>query len=131
MSSEGTNALARYLQLPDDEYVHPDDVPLVALGGSGGGYRAMYGYAGFLKEAENTGLWQCSTWVSGVSGSCWPIAAYYTIAQCSSDILIAHLLAMAHEEAHPMSLQAMDRIARSDRGIYFLLGPLLRKAQNR
>ncbi|WFD22282.1 phospholipase A2 [Malassezia equina] len=131
MSSEGTNALAHFLQLPEDEYVHPDDVPLIAIGGSGGGYRAMFGYAGFLKEAENTGLWQCTTWCSAVSGSCWTLAAYYTIAQCSTDVLIAHLLAMAHEEAHPMSLQAMDRVARSSRGIYYLLGPLLRKSRNK
>ncbi|WFD18694.1 phospholipase A2 [Malassezia caprae] len=131
MSSEGTNALAQFLQLPEGEYVHPDDVPLIAIGGSGGGYRAMFGYAGFLKEAENTGLWQCTTWSSAVSGSCWTLAAYYTIAQCSTDVLIAHLLAMAHEEAHPMSLQAMDRVARSSRGIYYLLGPLLRKARNK
>jgi len=131
MSSEGTNALAHFLQLPEGEYVHPDDVPLIAIGGSGGGYRAMFGYSGFLKEAENTGLWQCTTWCSAVSGSCWTLAAYYTIAQCSTDVLIAHLLAMAHEEAHPMSLQAMDRIARSSRGIYYLLGPLLRKSRNK
>ncbi|WFD26331.1 phospholipase A2 [Malassezia nana] len=131
MSSEGTNALAQFLQLPEGEYVHPDDVPLIAMGGSGGGYRAMFGYAGFIKEAENTGLWQCTTWCSAVSGSCWTLAAYYTIAQCSTDVLIAHLLAMAHEEAHPMSLQAMDRVARSSRGIYYLLGPLLRKSRNK
>ena len=131
MSSHGANTLAQFLQLPDDEYVHPDDVPLIAIGGSGGGYRAMYGYTGFLKEAENTGLWQCTMWTSAVSGSCWTLAAYYTIAKCSTDVLVAHLLAMAHEEAHPMSLQAMDRIARSSHGIYYLLGPLLRKSRNK
>ena len=37
MSSHGANTLAQFLQLPDDEYVHPDDVPLIAIGGSGGG----------------------------------------------------------------------------------------------
>jgi len=131
MSSEGTNALAQFLQLPSSEYVHPDDVPLIAIGGSGGGYRAMFGYAGFLKEAENTGLLQCTMWSSAVSGSCWTLAVYYTIAQCSTDVMIAHLLAMAHEEAHPMSLHAMDRVARSSRGIYYLLGPLLRKSRNK
>ena len=30
-----------------------------------------------------------------------------------------------------MSLQAMDRIARSSHGIYYLLGPLLRKSRNK
>ncbi|WFC98996.1 phospholipase A2 [Malassezia yamatoensis] len=131
ISSEGDNSLARFLQLPEDTYVHPDDVPLIAIGGSGGGYRAMFAYAGFIKEAENTGLWQCTTWVSGVSGSCWTVAALYAIASCSTDVLIAHLLAMAHEGAHPMSIQAMDRIARSRNGIFYLLGPLLRKSSAR
>ena len=126
-----TRALAKFLGLPPDEEVHPDDVPLIAIGGSGGGYRALYGYAAFLKEAESTGLWQCVTWSSGVSGSCWTLAAYYTIANCSTEVLIAHLLAMANEEAHPMSIQAMDRVARSSRGIYYLLAPLLRKAKTK
>lgn len=31
-------ALKRFLRLEED--VHPDDVPVIALGGSGGGYRA-------------------------------------------------------------------------------------------
>ncbi|WFD32221.1 phospholipase A2 [Malassezia sp. CBS 17886] len=131
ISSAGTDALAKFLRLPPGERVHPDDVPLVAIGGSGGGYRAMFGYAGFIKEAANTGLWQCTTWCSGVSGSCWTVAAYYAVASCSTDVLVAHLLAMAHEETHPMSISAMDRIARSSRGIYYLLAPLLRKVQSR
>lgn len=124
-------ALARFLQLPEDEEVHPDDVPLIAIGGSGGGYRAMFGLAGFIRAAASTGLWQCTSWVSGVSGSCWTIAAYYTIANCSTEVLIAHLVAMAHEEAHPMSVHAMDRIVRSSRGLYYLLGPLVQKAEHK
>ncbi|KKA18562.1 hypothetical protein T310_7482, partial [Rasamsonia emersonii CBS 393.64] len=37
---------ARYIGL-DPEQVHPDDVPVVAFGGSGGGYRAMLAMLGY------------------------------------------------------------------------------------
>lgn len=32
--------LQKFLGLPENEEIHPDDIPIVALGGSGGGYRA-------------------------------------------------------------------------------------------
>lgn len=35
-----TGALKRFLDLPEDEEVNPDDVPIIGLGGSGGGYRS-------------------------------------------------------------------------------------------
>ncbi|PWZ01704.1 FabD/lysophospholipase-like protein [Testicularia cyperi] len=129
MSSAGSDHLRRFLDLPSDEAVNPDDVPLIGLGGSGGGYRAMYGYTGFLSAAKASGLWDCITWVAGVSGSCWTLAAYYTIAYQNVDRLTKHYLATAGELAHPMSVYALDTVARSSRGIYFLLGPLIRKAQ--
>ncbi|EPQ29938.1 uncharacterized protein PFL1_02610 [Pseudozyma flocculosa PF-1] len=129
MSSEGTDDLHRFLGLPAGERVHPADVPLVALGGSGGGYRAMYGFAGFLASAKQTGLWNCLTWTAGVSGSCWTLAAYYTIAYHDAASLIRHYLATAKEVSHPMSVEALDTVARSSKGVYFLLAPLLRKAQ--
>lgn len=59
--------------------VHPDDVPTVALGSSGGGYRAMLGLLGYCDEMNNNGLWDLLTYIAGVSGSCWSLAAYYTI----------------------------------------------------
>ncbi|CBQ70915.1 related to phospholipase A2, cytosolic [Sporisorium reilianum SRZ2] len=129
LSSQGQDDLKHFLDLPASEHVDPRDVPLVALGGSGGGYRAMYGFAGFIAAAKRSKLWDCLSWAGGVSGSCWTLAAYYTIAYQDADRLIRHYLAVASELAHPMSVHALDTVARSSRGVYFLLGPLVRKAQ--
>ncbi|PWN45551.1 FabD/lysophospholipase-like protein [Ceraceosorus guamensis] len=66
-----SGALRRILQLDESEEIHPEDVPVVALGGSGGGYRANL--------------------------------------------------------RHPLSMGAIDAIARSANGVYFQLAPLLSK----
>ncbi|GAC98891.1 phospholipase A2 [Pseudozyma hubeiensis SY62] len=129
LSSHGRDDLKRFLELPATEQVHPCDVPLIALGGSGGGYRAMYGFAGVIAAAKRAELWDCLSWAGGVSGSCWTLAAYYTIACQDAERLVRHYLAVASELAHPMSVHALDTVARSSRGVYFLLGPLVRKAQ--
>ncbi|KAL9562678.1 hypothetical protein ACKAV7_013242 [Fusarium commune] len=129
MSSQGEDALHRFLDLPPDEKVDPRDVPLIALGGSGGGYKVMYGFAGFISAAKKHGLWDCITWTAGVSGSCWTLAAYYTIARHDIQRLIDHYLTVASELAHPMSIHALNMVARSKRGVYFLIGPLVSKAQ--
>ncbi|EEU41580.1 uncharacterized protein NECHADRAFT_53807 [Fusarium vanettenii 77-13-4] len=104
ISSAGDDSLHRFLALPAGERVDPRDVPLVALGGSGGGYRAMYGLTGFISAAKKLGLWDCITWVAGVSGSCWTLAAYYTIARHDISRLVQHYLTVARELAHPMSI---------------------------
>ncbi|KAF4499922.1 phospholipase A2 [Fusarium agapanthi] len=129
ISSQGEDALHRFLDLPPDEKVDPGDVPLIALGGSGGGYKVMYGFTGFISAAKKHGLWDCITWTAGVSGSCWTIAAYYTIARHDAQRLIDHYLTVASELAHPMSIHALNMVARSKRGVYFLIGPLVSKAQ--
>lgn len=130
ISSEGADSLHSFLGLPEGVKVDPRDVPLIALGGSGGGYRAMYGFAAFMSASKKLGLWDCLTWAAGVSGSCWTLAAYYTIAYHDVSKLVRHYLSVAEELAHPLSVQALDSIARSSGGVYFLLGPLVRKAQN-
>ncbi|OBS24465.1 hypothetical protein FPOA_05007 [Fusarium poae] len=129
ISSQGKNSLHHFLNLPPDERVDPRDVPLVSLGGSGGGYRVMYGFAGFIAAAKKSGLWDCITWTAGVSGSCWTIVAYYTIARHNISKLVDHYMTVASELAHPMSIYALDKVARSKRGTYFLIGPLVSKAQ--
>ncbi|KAM7202857.1 Acyl transferase/acyl hydrolase/lysophospholipase [Rhypophila sp. PSN 637] len=68
-------ALAKYLGLEESE-VDPDDVPVIAISGSGGGLRALVAGSGsFLATAED-GLFDCVTYTSGVSGSCWLQALY-------------------------------------------------------
>ncbi|KAE8445076.1 hypothetical protein EG329_013791 [Mollisiaceae sp. DMI_Dod_QoI] len=130
ISSEGTNSLHCFLGLPEDEKVNPQDVPLIALGGSGGGYRAMYGFAAFMSASKKLGLWDCLTWTAGVSGSCWTLAGYYTIANHDISRLMQHYISVAKEVAHPMSLHAIDTVVRSSKGVYFLIGPLMRKVRS-
>ncbi|CAK7214140.1 hypothetical protein SCUCBS95973_002037 [Sporothrix curviconia] len=71
-------ALHAYLGLPASETVHPDDVPVIALCGSGGGLRALVSGTGSLMAAAETGLFDCVTYTAGVSGSCWLQAMYFS-----------------------------------------------------
>ncbi|CAK8673400.1 unnamed protein product [Clavelina lepadiformis] len=54
-----------------------DEVPVIGVLGSGGGYRAMVGYAGVMKALHDTGILDCSMYVNGLSGSSWYLAALY------------------------------------------------------
>ncbi|KAK8022296.1 phospholipase A2 [Apiospora rasikravindrae] len=129
ISSQGDDSLRKFLGLGSDEIVDPRDVPLIALGGSGGGYRAMYGFAAFMAASKKLGLWDCLSWTAGVSGSCWTLAGHYTISRQDFSRLMRHYLSVAEELTHPLSLHALDIVARSSQGVYFLLGPLVRKAR--
>jgi phospholipase A2 len=86
-------ALARYLGLKEED-IHPDDVPTVAMCGSGGGLRALVaGTGSFLATAED-GLFDCITYVSGVSGSCWLQSLYYSsVTEANFKHAIDHLKA--------------------------------------
>lgn len=50
-----------------------EQVPIIALVASGGGYRAMLGTVGSLVGAQETGLLDIVTYVAGLSGSTWAI----------------------------------------------------------
>ena len=84
-------ALAFYLDVPEEQ-VHPDDMPTIAMCGSGGGLRALVAGAASYLSAQEAGLFDCVTYTAGVSGSCWLQALYYsTITGQSHDRLIEHL----------------------------------------
>ncbi|KAL1985052.1 hypothetical protein VTN96DRAFT_8287 [Rasamsonia emersonii] len=68
-------ALARYLDLKEED-IHPDDVPIIAMCGSGGGLRALVAGTGSYLAAQEAGLWDCVTYTAGVSGTCWLQALY-------------------------------------------------------
>lgn len=70
-------ALAKYLGLKEED-VHPDDVPTIAMCGSGGGLRALVAGTGSMLATEEDGLFDCVTYTSGVSGSCWLQALYHS-----------------------------------------------------
>ncbi|KAH8099985.1 FabD/lysophospholipase-like protein [Cristinia sonorae] len=59
------------------EEVDERDLPVVAIAGSGGGYRAMLNTVGSLIGAQATGVLPCTSYVAGVSGHCWALAVMY------------------------------------------------------
>lgn len=84
-------ALAKYLGLPEDD-VHSDDVPVIAMCGSGGGLRALVSASSSYLCAKEDGLFDCITYTAGVSGSCWLQTLYYsTLTGQSHRGLINHL----------------------------------------
>ncbi|XP_004363870.2 hypothetical protein CAOG_03031 [Capsaspora owczarzaki ATCC 30864] len=62
------DALKSFLSLADLE---DEDVPVTALCGSGGGCRAMVSFVGGMLAAEESGMLDCFTYISGLSGSSW------------------------------------------------------------
>ncbi|XP_017575573.1 cytosolic phospholipase A2 gamma-like isoform X1 [Pygocentrus nattereri] len=54
-----------------------DEVPNIAVLGSGGGLRAMVGLLGSLCQLKEDGLLDCIMYLSGVSGSVWCMASLY------------------------------------------------------
>ncbi|KAL7627512.1 hypothetical protein AAE478_001705 [Parahypoxylon ruwenzoriense] len=88
-----TAALARYLGL-DEKDVNPDDVPTIAVCGSGGGLRALVAGTGSLLATQEDGLFDCITYTSGVSGSCWLQLLYHSsLTNCRLDRIVNHLKA--------------------------------------
>ncbi|KAK5220110.1 hypothetical protein LTR72_007641 [Exophiala xenobiotica] len=72
-----TKALAKYLEIDENE-IHPDDVPTIAMCGSGGGLRAMVAGTSSYMSAQEAGLFDCVTYTAGVSGSCWLQTLFYS-----------------------------------------------------
>ncbi|KAI1823876.1 acyl transferase/acyl hydrolase/lysophospholipase [Xylaria intraflava] len=86
-------ALARYLDLPEDD-INTADVPTIAMCGSGGGLRALVAGTGSQLAALEDGLFDCVTYTSGVSGSCWLQILYHSsISEHRLDRIVDHLKA--------------------------------------
>ncbi|KAJ2843638.1 hypothetical protein IWW36_005489, partial [Coemansia brasiliensis] len=62
------------------ESIDPRDIPIIAIAGSGGGFRAMIATLGSYRAMHLAGLAQCVTYDAAVSGSSWAIAALHTYA---------------------------------------------------
>ncbi|XP_076873513.1 cytosolic phospholipase A2 isoform X2 [Brachyhypopomus gauderio] len=56
----------------------PEEVPVIAVLGSGGGFRAMVGFSGVMKALYESGVLDCSTYVAGLSGSTWYMSTLYS-----------------------------------------------------
>lgn len=102
-------ALARYLDLQEDD-IHPDDVPTIAMCGSGGGLRALIAGSGSTLATEEDGLFDCVTYTAGVSGSCWLQALNLSsLAGGRISALVEHLKSRAstHIAYPPVALQSL------------------------
>jgi phospholipase A2 len=119
------NHFAQYLGLDPTE-VHPDDIPTVCFGGSGGGYRAMIATTAYSEEMKRAGLWDLLTYVGGVSGACWSLAAYYTFGNADFTYLIDHYKRRLSPH-HPLSTAAIRMLLTAPHGAYTTLGPLVEK----
>lgn len=119
--------LARYLDIPE-ETIHPEDVPVIAMCGSGGGLRALVAGTSSYLSAHEQGLFDCVTYTAGVSGSCWLQTLYYSnITQRSHARLIRHLKnRLGVHIAFPPD--ALDLLASAPTNKYLLSG-LVEKAK--
>jgi phospholipase A2 len=100
----------RNMKLEDlDEEVLLEDIPVIALGGSGGGMRANLGFGAVMEAMQADGLWALLAYVAGVSGSCWAIAAFYTWGACDFGRVMDHFETSASH--HPLSRTAVQRVA--------------------
>ncbi|KAG5855879.1 hypothetical protein ANANG_G00001570 [Anguilla anguilla] len=63
----------------------PDQVPVVAVVGSGGGTRAMTGLYGTLIGLQSLGLLDAVSYITGVSGSTWAMSSLYANANWSKE----------------------------------------------
>ncbi|KAF2842578.1 cytosolic phospholipase A2 zeta, partial [Patellaria atrata CBS 101060] len=119
--------LAKYLDIPEDE-IHPDDVPVIAMCGSGGGLRALVSGASSYLSAKEAGLFDCITYTAGVSGSCWLQTLYYSsLAMQDHGRLINHLKnRLGVHIAYPPSALALISSAPTNK---FLLSGIVEKAK--
>ncbi|KXT12457.1 hypothetical protein AC579_7358 [Pseudocercospora musae] len=122
------DAFAKYIGV-DPVDVNAEDVPTVSFGGSGGGFRAMIGTLGYCEEMKQTGLWDCLTYVAGVSGSCWSLAAYYTFGRGSMQAVLDHCK-KRFSPYHPLSGDAIRTLLSVPGGAKITLGPLIQKSKS-
>nr|CAD7261855.1 unnamed protein product [Timema shepardi] len=55
-----------------------EEVPRVAVLGSGGGFRAMVGFSSVLKTLHEMGVFPCVTYLASLSGSSWYLSDLYS-----------------------------------------------------
>jgi phospholipase A2 len=118
-------ALSKYLDIPEKD-IHPDDVPTIAMCGSGGGIRALIAGTGSMLATEEDGLLDCVTYTSGVSGTCWLQALCLTsFTKGRVALLLDHLKARAstHIAYPPAAFQAVTTLPTSK----YLLSGLVEK----
>ncbi|CAG8522820.1 5512_t:CDS:2 [Paraglomus occultum] len=57
-------AFAQFIQVDENE-IHEDDLPIIGIASSGGGYRAMISTAGYMARAKESGVLDCTMFFAG------------------------------------------------------------------
>ncbi|KAI9193612.1 acyl transferase/acyl hydrolase/lysophospholipase [Polychytrium aggregatum] len=97
-------AFARFIGEPV-ENIHPDDIPVIAITGSGGAFKSMTVTAGYCKGIYDSGFWDCIMYMAGVSGGCLTLATYFTTSGRSVPNMIEHIKrTIVHHPADPIHL---------------------------
>jgi len=103
------------------------DVPIVAIAGSGGGYRAMVNTSGALKGAQETGILDCTSYIAGISGSCWALGIMYSGVAGSPSPSQVHQHLVSRIQIPYLDMSTMDLLITPPTNKYLLSG-LLHKA---
>ncbi len=87
-------------------------VPRIAVCCSGGGYRAMFLSLGFFKGLQDIGLLDCTTYMSGLSGSTWAMAPWVASKQPLNDFIDSLPNKVCHGLKPIYDLSSLDSIAK-------------------
>lgn len=110
----------------EESQVDERDLPVIALAGSGGGYRAMVSCMGAVGAAEEMGLWDTVSFVSGVSGSCWALSTLYSVGEGEIEKTLRHVKgAVGTPFLDPSSL---ERLVKGPTHEYLMEGAVLKSA---
>ncbi|KAI0746311.1 FabD/lysophospholipase-like protein [Daedaleopsis nitida] len=119
-------AFARLMGVPVEE-VDERDLPIVAMAGSGGGFRAMLNTLGSLSAAGDLGVLDCVAYTAGVSGICWALGILYSgvAGDCTPHKAAAH--AADRITKSYLDMDTLDALINPPTNKYLLDG-ILRKA---
>ncbi|GAA5988924.1 hypothetical protein JCM11641_002916 [Rhodosporidiobolus odoratus] len=121
------DSFACLMDVPLEE-VDVRDLPVVAIAASGGGYRAMLNTASSLEAAKESGVFDCLSFISGVSGSCWALNVLNSLGAGDVSWTLQHLRERVKEpflqpETLITLLNTEDKVARD-----LLTGVILKEA---
>ncbi|TBU41999.1 FabD/lysophospholipase-like protein [Dichomitus squalens] len=119
-------SFAKLMGVPEND-VDERDLPIVAIAGSGGGYRAMLNTLGSLTAAKSTGVLDCVSYTAGVSGSCWALGILYSGVAGSTIPSDAAAHAKDRIATSYVDIETLDALITPPTNKYLLTG-LLRKA---
>ncbi|KIJ39940.1 hypothetical protein M422DRAFT_75814 [Sphaerobolus stellatus SS14] len=121
-------AFADFIGVRETE-INEEDIPIVAIAGSGGGYRAMLNTIGSLTGAKSAGLFDCVAYTAGISGSCWSLGILYSGVAGSNNPTDAGQHAKERIKLSYVDTSTLEALITHPTNKYLLTG-ILRKASS-